>query len=878
MDVIPQFLDTFKKTKKQIQMDLKLRNMKSSFKLKEDAIQFVQDLKWPWKMPWRKDQKEVIDSFFQNQHDEIVVQAIFGGGKTTMMLAIIQYMVLQDPNLLSKIFICAFNIGIKNEIKKKLKKLGKFTVKTFDSLIYSCCKELNYKDLKLLNFETKRRFVRENLSDLVGNSDIQYVFIDETQDLEKSCYFILKHCFPNAKFMFVGDVFQSIQKEPRDSLLWFLLNRSSTPKTKVFKMMDTPRVPLPILSEMKKALLKFYPEFHQTIQNWCSTSPINSNTKIEWVQFKTYSNVYKEILARLKILDHKKTMILTFSSAITVRGSLGDVARFRKIFETQGISLNQNHKRMMDDRLFLSTVNSSKGLERDHVICILTFPLELAFANFSNDLVMNLITVALSRCKKDITFYVPIYDDRFSKVLDCFEKCPRPIQNDTKKAENKKLQPMKECNSFDYDPTDIIEMLQKEHSVTEILRQNILSFETRQLLLNYTYILEKYPLNNGIDNIPLNIRTEEESTFVGLIFESLILSLWSNHFPYCQFLDIQHHNVFSGHVEKIQNLVKHYRKFIKIHKNIKNEKIRFKGCFLYAQLHLFAYQKIFVHLDEKKSKVWYKKWLVLLPNIKKIPIHNCILQTQVNVSMPFLNGIIDAANMSKDKSKCMDIYEIKASKGSDWKQTALLQAIIYGILSAKALFHVYLVNVLSKNAIHYKIYFKKDLMSLRNKILQEILNWNINCFLAKNVDYKCDNIHESIPVHESIIMDGRYDHVNKKWIEFSVCEFSSATKTRLTILMNDSENSTIENDLHNLIQKYINIYKIKYIYGCPELCKNQEIKNKYNIIPIINQEFSVYQKNILKDEPDSLENNKLDFERSYNTLAFIICSLHKKIK
>ena len=63
---------------------------------------------------------------------------------------------------------------------------------------------------------------------------------------------------------------------------------------------------------------------------------------------------------------------------------------------------------MDPNKLFLSTANSSKGLERDYVLCVLTFPLELAFMNFSNDIVLNLITVALTRAKKKVVFYIPI--------------------------------------------------------------------------------------------------------------------------------------------------------------------------------------------------------------------------------------------------------------------------------------------------------------------------------------------------------------------------------------------------------------------------------------------------------------------------------------
>jgi superfamily I DNA/RNA helicase len=115
-------------------------------------------------------------------------------------------------------------------------------------------------------------------------------------------------------------------------------------------------------------------------------------------------------------------MILTFSSAITVKGALGDVARLRRFLSQKEYDVNKNHKSMDVEKLFLSTANSSKGLERDNVLAILTFPLERAFVNFSDDLVVNLLTVALTRARKKVVIYVPAYQDKFSRVLSLYQK------------------------------------------------------------------------------------------------------------------------------------------------------------------------------------------------------------------------------------------------------------------------------------------------------------------------------------------------------------------------------------------------------------------------------------------------------------------------
>jgi hypothetical protein len=885
----PQWLDTTNKTKKALEQLLKQHNMKSSFRKKQNTIDFLESLQWAWNMPWRDDQAKVISSFFDTKYNEVVIQAIFGGGKTTMMLAIITMLVLNDPTLLPDIFICAFNIGIRNEIKKKLKSLGKFNVSTFDSLIWHCCDELNYEDLKLLNFETKRRYVRENLDKLTSKDSFKYVFIDETQDLEKQCYPILKKLFPNAKFMFVGDVFQSIQKEPRESMMWYLLNRVSTRSTAIYKMMDTPRVPLPILNEIKEALLQYYPEFSSTINQWKSSSNFTSPTKVSWVAFQNYQAVNNAIMKKLQVLDHKDTMILTFSSAITVRGSLGDIARFRRFLQLQGIDINPNHKRMLDDRLFLTTANSSKGLERKHVLCILTFPLELAFSNFSNDLVMNLITVALSRCKESITFFVPNYIDRFSKVLNCFSNCPKPAEKPVledikhQKETIKKRVPKsnKDCNSFEYDPKDKLGMLQKEHSVTEILRQSILSFETRQLLMRYVR-------QDQIWNLPASsaetIRTEEECALSGLIFESLILSLWTGRFPTSDFASIQHHSVFSHHIENIRKKDKYYRHFIKKHPKISNEAIRFEGSFLYAQLHLYAYQKIWIKTDSKKNTILFKHWKSILPTIRSIVVPNAYaIKTQVNISMPLLKGIMDAARVPKsDTSDSMDIFEIKASRSPDWKINTMLQATLYGIMNGKAFFNTYLINVFSKQAKLFKVYLKKDLMLLRAQITQDIINWNLNCYLAKNIvhNQKKPNYGQIvIPVHKTLFVEGYYDVLQQKFTEFTLCEFTSITKTKLSTLIektatnleSQSEAVPLIQQLQDSIEKYKKIYGISTVYGGYFVTKHLDITSMA-IVPLLapNIVWSEFVELTLGTDTDSI---KLDFTSSAHCLAVQITSL-----
>jgi len=795
-----------KRTLKTLRQELRERGLRSSFPRKEEAVRFVTEtLGWPYRMPWREEQTQMISGFLYGNTRETVFQAIFGAGKTTMMLAILYHQILHDPSCRDKVFVCAYNVGIRNEIRKKLAPLRGIEVRTYDSLIWHCARELGYKDLHLLNFETKRRFVRENTDRLVPRIGIRLVLVDESQDLERPCLTLLRHVFPEARFLYVGDVFQSIQKEPRESLLWHLLDDGDEALRGIgrFRMMVTPRVPNPILGEIKTALTLHYPEHESSIRTWTSSSTADDARAIRWVPFAKYGEVYRSLLEEIRAGDPTKIMILTFSSAITVRGSLGDIARFRKHFTEHGVRVNPNHKRMLDDRLFLSTANSSKGLERERVFCVLTFPLELAFANFSDDLVMNLCTVALSRCKKECTFFVPTHDDRFSRVLERFASCPRPTVRPPAPVSERVVGPRKETNSFVYDPTDLVGMLEKEHSCTEVLRQSILSFETRDRLRRLAHPVAEHDLGEAGD-IPL--RTEEECTFAGILFESLILSLWNGRFPASGADQIQHHELFSESFGTVAQMSRAYRRFVRQHPIIRDERTRFTGCHHFAQLQLYAHQKILVRADTTRNHSLFRRWIRILPTIRGLPVGRTgEIKTQVNVSMECLKGIMDASRVNGE-NKDLEIFEIKASRSPEWREMALLQAILYGVMSARVRFRVWIINVFSSKARAYDINLQKTLMDIRGGIARELLCWNLGCYLAKN---PLPGATAPMRLSEIVTMD-----TDKTGT--CVCEFVGATRCRMTFWTTDD--SLLEH--LRLLQR---VYGVRRIIVPPSLLSRDDL-------------------------------------------------------
>ena len=142
----------------------------------------------------------------------------------------------------------------------------------------------------------------------------------------------------------------------------------------------TPRVPRSILVSLQETLSNYYPEYSSKIKEWKSENTA-SNVDIRWDRIYSYSQMFDQASQKIDEFGETNTMVLTFSSAITVKGALGDVARFRMNLSRK-YNVNKNHKKIEVDKLFLSTANSSKGLERDHVLVFLTFPLEKAFSCF----------------------------------------------------------------------------------------------------------------------------------------------------------------------------------------------------------------------------------------------------------------------------------------------------------------------------------------------------------------------------------------------------------------------------------------------------------------------------------------------------------------
>lgn len=752
-----------KSTNKTLQTFLKNLGVPYSYKTKEKLLERIKIYSNVVHFPWREDQSTVIYSFIEQKHKYYVVNGIFGCGKTTMLMGIHVISILKSIYKPHHAMFVSFNVSIRNELKQKLKMYGMSSstdVRTFDSIIYEICKLYNYPYLDLPNYDGKRKFVygickkilHKEVDKLKLSTQPKFIFIDECQDLEVQTLILFKTFFEECQVIFTGDVFQSIQKEPKESLLWHLFNTENTSEhISVSKhcMKETPRVPQNILKNVKISLQNYYPEFSSEIETWTSSSSV-IDTKIEWKQFNTYVNVFKDIDKFLDTYPHDKCMILTFSSAITVKGAMGDLARLRRYLVGKGIEVNKNHKKMDYEKLFLSTTNSSKGLERDYVLLVSTFPLEKAFINFSNDLVMNLITVGITRAKQKVTFLVPSFKDKYSTSLSNFVNCPPPTKN--------KIRDDKCLRDFTF--TDYYEM---EHCVTEIIKQGIIRYDTRIELQKNVKKFQTDKIFNT--NIPVpKIDTEEERAFVGVLIENLITSSWSNTWPKIEDVEkFRNHPMYFHCFKKIEKFYHLYSNYTRKHTNI-----TFEGIYIYSQIHLGMFNKIFIDLRPDNKQRLSDYWNALRPKVSTIK-PNGDIKIQGNMKMPFMTGICDV--LINNKENGLTIWELKASIDQDWKETALFQAMLYAMMSGKNSCKLVILNPFRNERCSY-FFNMKDIMLIRERAIVDVTCWNINCFLAKNI--KCKG--NALKVTDNYFLFMKENEAHTKFTQMTLIYFKSPTK------------------------------------------------------------------------------------------------------
>ena len=488
-----------------------------------DSIEFLSDdkkdvLLKSFFMPWRQDQLECISNFrtfYETSPDNSIfyIQAVFGCGKTTLLKAFVYIMLLSIPEIETQdILVSAYNTSIRDELREEFKKIKNndvtVTVKTFDSIIHEINQKLGsrfgYDDSRF--FSEKRKEVYTKMYKCPyerKDKTIRYIFIDEAQDLDQEAIEVFSSYYPNAKIVLMGDIFQSIQKEVKESVLYRLLTCSNSNNNEIphtiqlnyeffheqptyiertaycNELFQTPRVPPQILDILKEKYNEYYENrFESTISRWESTSNI-VDEGFHFIPFHNFKNVCTTIVNEHLTDQHKikNTMILTYTSEFTVGNNCGDIHRIKQQLKSQfrGLPINMKYKQKEDDKLFITTMQSSKGLERDHVIVIISDNIDEKHRG-SLDVIMNLLGVAFSRTKKTLYVY---YNETKSKISPLFQKLFLGVEDIIE------------------EPHEIINTLLTSHHVDNVATSDILPssiFKKLNRSMKYENLREHHPL------------------------------------------------------------------------------------------------------------------------------------------------------------------------------------------------------------------------------------------------------------------------------------------------------------------------------------------------------------------------------------------------
>ena len=150
---------------------------------------------------------------------------------------------------------------------------------------------------------------------------------------------------------------------------------------------------------------------------------------------------------------------------------------------------------------------------------------------------------------------------------------------------------------------------------------------------------------------------------------------------------------------------------------------------------------------------------------------------QTNMRMPWITGVADVVitkNQEESKQEEITIWELKASIDYDWAEDALIQAMLYAMMSGKSWARLVLLNPFRNEKLSY--YFNmKHIMEIRNWVIDDVMAWNTNCYLSKQIKAKGSRL--AITNNLFLMMSG-----NEIKEQYTLFEFMSPTK--IDILLN----------------------------------------------------------------------------------------------
>ncbi len=477
---------------------------------------FVCKEKKMFQLPKPSKEQQIVLDFVKNGFN-VVVEALAGAGKTTMLLL----MMLQNPE--KKGFMISYNRGLVDETNAMLTKIeaytntdikSRITVVTYHSLLSMIVNRVIDDDLLFLMAMDSTDFSTKRHNWKFANFD--FVVIDEGQDMRKS-YFeltmnLIVQCCQNptkVQIIAVGDEIQLLYD-------FYAINRADS---RFLTCMD----------ELFKDISKRQWKHAQLTTSYRSTSPmayfINSLFKVRTTIPKPINeierakecpvtvlicDIYKDaphaILTRIK--PNKSVLILCSSlnekspavgivDLLVSSGLNVHVARSGNLSDSGSSHINQS---TTQNKILLKTMHGSKGIEADQDFIVLQ---DSPFDYYKKPL-KNAVYVGLSRGREELVVIVD-YRKVTTYTLERYIK-----ENPQLKQKHVKIIVMRELKPGS-SKDDLEDDTKEEKQQTNFTSNTLFSFidvTHLQSLLKLIHIHQiQAPLHILQDNVP----TEEDS-------------------------------------------------------------------------------------------------------------------------------------------------------------------------------------------------------------------------------------------------------------------------------------------------------------------------------------------------------------------------------
>ena len=242
----------------------------------------------------------------------------------------------------------------------------------------------------------------------------------------------------------------------------------------------------------------------------------------------------------------------------------------------------------------------------------------------------------------------------------------------------------------------------------------------------------------------------------------MITSSWSGKWPYMDGIEnLRNHPMYVHIFNRIEIAYNRYSQYCKKFTGSMTNENQFQGIYLYSQLHLAMYNKLFITFPKEAMDRLEKYWFHLKKKVMEFKPDCDKLHIQSNLQMPWVTGIADAIFTKKGTyGEEVNVWEIKASVDLDWKDNALTQAFLYSLMTGKSSTRITLINPFRNEKASYRFNSKK-IMSLRNQVYKDVLVWNLNCYLAKRYNSKNSSVLR--------VEDKYFAYLNYSEVECPVC-------------------------------------------------------------------------------------------------------------